>query len=43
MEFLTDHHFAGEFTCYGFIGCMEGALRSGVMMAEPLVNRDGVA
>jgi monoamine oxidase len=36
-------HFAGEFTCYGFIGYMEGALRSGVMVAERLAKRDGVA
>jgi len=35
-------HFAGEHTCYAFIGYMEGALQSGLRVAERLAKRDGV-
>ncbi len=33
-------HFAGEHTCYGFVGYMEGALYSGVRVAKQLARRD---
>jgi monoamine oxidase len=36
-------HFAGEHTCYKFVGYMEGALNSGVSMARRLAARDGLA
>ena len=36
-------HFAGEHTCYQFVGYMEGALHSGVALAKRLAARDGVA
>ncbi|MFO1077051.1 MAG: NAD(P)/FAD-dependent oxidoreductase [Planctomycetota bacterium] len=36
-------HFAGEHTCYRFVGYMEGALYSGVQLALRLARRDGVA
>lgn len=35
-------HFAGEHTCYRFVGYMEGALHSGVQLARRLARRDGV-
>jgi monoamine oxidase len=35
-------HFAGEHTCYEFVGYMEGALTSGVSVARRLAQRDGV-
>jgi monoamine oxidase len=35
-------HFAGEHTCYAFLGYMEGALHSGVNLAKRLAQRDGV-
>ena len=35
-------HFAGEHTCYKFVGYMEGALNSGVMVARRLAARDGL-
>ena len=35
-------HFAGEHTCYAFVGYMEGALNSGVPLAKRLAPRDGV-
>lgn len=35
-------HFAGEHTCSAFVGYMEGALNSGVRLAERIVERDGV-
>jgi monoamine oxidase len=35
-------HFAGEHTCYAFVGYMEGALNSGVAVAKRLATRDGV-
>ena len=35
-------HFAGEHTCYAFVGYMEGALNSGVSIARRLAERDGV-
>ena len=35
-------HFAGEHTCYKFVGYMEGALESGVTIARRLAVRDGV-
>ena len=38
-----DHlHFAGEHTCYAFVGWMEGALASGVRTARRLAERDGI-
>jgi monoamine oxidase len=36
-------HFAGEHTCYKFVGYMEGALSSGVTVAERIAKRDGRA
>ena len=36
-------HFAGEHTCYKFVGYMEGALNSGAALAKRLALRDGVA
>ncbi|HEY8551372.1 MAG TPA: FAD-dependent oxidoreductase [Vicinamibacterales bacterium] len=39
-----DHlHFAGEHTCYAFVGFMEGALNSGASLARRLAKRDGLA
>ncbi len=35
-------HFAGEHTCYKFVGYMEGALSSGAAVARRLASRDGV-
>jgi monoamine oxidase len=35
-------HFAGEHTCFKFVGFMEGALESGVRTAKKLARRDGV-
>jgi monoamine oxidase len=35
-------HFAGEHTCYAFIGYMEGALQSGLEAARRLATRDGL-
>ena len=36
-------HFAGEHCCPAFVGYMEGALQSGVRLAERLAKRDGLA
>lgn len=36
-------HFAGEHTCYQFVGYMEGALHSGAALAKRLAMRDGLA
>lgn len=36
-------HFAGEHTCYAFIGYMEGALQSGIRAANRLMVRDKIA
>ena len=36
-------HFAGEYTSYGFMGFMEGALESGAAVAARIAQRDGVA
>jgi len=36
-------HFAGEHTCYQFVGYMNGALRSGIDLAKRLARRDGFA
>jgi len=36
-------HFAGEHTCYAFVGYMEGALHSGEAVARRIAVRDGVA
>ena len=36
-------HFAGEHTCYAFIGYMEGALQSGIRVANRLMVRDKLA
>jgi monoamine oxidase len=33
-------HFAGEHTCYQFVGYMEGALNSGVSVAKRIAQRD---
>lgn len=35
-------HFAGEHTCYKFVGYMEGALNSGAAVAKRLVLRDRI-
>jgi monoamine oxidase len=35
-------HFAGEHTCYAFVGYMEGALQSGLRVAEQLARRDKI-
>jgi monoamine oxidase len=35
-------HFAGEHTCYAFVGYMEGALSSGYRLARRLAVRDGL-
>jgi monoamine oxidase len=35
-------HFAGEHTCYAFVGYMEGALASGYRLARKLAVRDQV-
>jgi monoamine oxidase len=35
-------HFAGEHTCYAFMGYMEGALQSGLHTAKKIARRDGV-
>jgi monoamine oxidase len=35
-------HFAGEHTCYAFMGYMEGALNSGYRVARKLAVRDGL-
>lgn len=35
-------HFAGEHTCYKFVGYMEGALNSGASLAARLAKRDGI-
>jgi monoamine oxidase len=35
-------HFAGAHTSYKFVGDMEGALNSGVMVAMRLAQRDGL-
>jgi monoamine oxidase len=35
-------HFAGEHTCYDFVGYMEGALTSGASLAKRLATRDGL-
>jgi len=35
-------HFAGEHTCYKFVGYMEGGLNSGASVARKLAMRDGV-
>ena len=35
-------HFAGEHTCYAFVGYMEGALQSGLRVAEQLARRDRI-
>ncbi len=36
-------HFAGEHTCYAFIGYMEGALQSGIRASNRLMVRDKLA
>jgi monoamine oxidase len=35
-------HFAGEHTCYKFVGYMEGGLYSGAHVAKKLAMRDGI-
>ena len=35
-------HFAGEYSSYGFVGYMEGALESGASAARRIAQRDGV-
>lgn len=35
-------HFAGEHTCYKFVGYMEGGLYSGAAVAQRLATRDGL-
>ncbi len=39
---LGNLHFAGEHSCYKFVGYMEGALNSGATLARRLAARDGV-
>lgn len=39
---LGNLHFAGEHTCYKFVGYMEGGLNSGVSLAKRIAERDGV-
>lgn len=41
-EGLGRIHFAGEHTCYKFVGYMEGALNSGASVAKRMAMRDGV-
>ena len=41
-EGLGRLHFAGEYTCYAFMGYMEGALNSGAAAARRIAARDGV-
>jgi monoamine oxidase len=36
-------HFAGEHTCYQFVGYMEGGLNSGAALAKRMWARDGAA
>lgn len=36
-------HFAGEYTIYKFVGYLQGALMSGVELAQRLAQRDGIA
>ncbi|HET6425451.1 MAG TPA: FAD-dependent oxidoreductase [Planctomycetaceae bacterium] len=36
-------HFAGEYTLYKFVGYLQGALMSGVELAQRLAERDGIA
>ncbi len=35
-------HFAGEYTCYKFVGYLNGALTSGVELAARMAQRDGI-
>jgi len=35
-------HFAGEHTCYPFVGYMEGALTSGASLAQRIAKRDNL-
>jgi len=42
-EGLGRLHFAGEHTCYKFVGYMEGALNSGVSVAKRITERDSGA
>lgn len=42
QDFKQRLHFAGEHTCYAFTGYMEGALRSGLRVAEQIARRDKV-
>ena len=42
QSFKERLHFAGEHTCYAFTGYMEGALRSGLRVAEQIARRDKV-
>lgn len=40
-EGLEHLHFAGEHTCYAFVGYMEGALHSGAALAKRIAKKDG--
>jgi monoamine oxidase len=40
--FMSRLHFAGEHTCNAFVGYMEGALQSGLRVAEQLARRDKI-
>ena len=40
--FMRRLHFAGEHTCYAFVGYMEGALQSGLRVAEQLARRNKI-
>jgi monoamine oxidase len=35
-------HFAGEYSCYAFVGYMQGALQSGATLARRIAARDGI-
>jgi monoamine oxidase len=35
--------FAGEHTCYAFVGYMEGALQSGIRVCNRVMVKDGLA
>jgi len=41
-EFVNRLHFAGEPTCYAYMGYMEGALSSGYRVAARIAVRDEI-
>jgi hypothetical protein len=40
---IGDLDFAGEHTCYAFVGYMEGALQSGIRACNRVMVKDGLA